>query len=65
MKPDFKKIDIKNPGIPSIDPKVWEREKGIENSWKTPEQIQPKYCPNSGGGQNWLKQVKKIMKEEE
>lgn len=32
---------------------------------KTPEQIQPKYCPNEEGGNNWLKQVKKIMKEEE
>src|SRR5574344_1784635 len=42
MKPEFKKIDIKNPGIPSIDPKVWEREKGIENNWKTPEHIQVK-----------------------
>ncbi len=40
------------------------KEEYYDKGLKTPEQIQPKYCPNSGGGQNWLKQVKKIMEEE-
>ncbi|MDP4277594.1 MAG: methylmalonyl-CoA mutase family protein, partial [Bacteroidota bacterium] len=39
MKPDFKKINIKNAGIPSTDPRQWEKANGIEKDWKTPEHI--------------------------
>ena len=42
MKPDFKKIDIKNAGIDSKDPKAWEKANGIEKNWKTPELIDVK-----------------------
>lgn len=42
MKPNFKNIDIKTAGIPSTDPKAWEKEQGIEKNWNTPEQIKVK-----------------------
>ncbi len=42
MKPDFKNIDIKNPGIEARDPKTWEKAKGIQKNKKTPEGIELK-----------------------
>lgn len=34
MKPDFKNIDIYNPGIEERDPKTWEKAKGIQKNKK-------------------------------
>jgi methylmalonyl-CoA mutase len=42
MKPDFKNIDIYNPGIEERDPKTWEKAKGIQKNKKTPEGIELK-----------------------
>ena len=42
MKPDFKSIDIQNPGIETRDPKTWEKAKGIQKNKKTPEGIELK-----------------------
>jgi len=42
MKPDFKNIDIQNPGIEERDPKTWEKAKGIQKNKKTPEGIKLK-----------------------
>ncbi len=42
MKPDFKNIDIQNPGIEARDPKTWEKAKGIQKNKKTPEGIELK-----------------------
>ena len=36
----------------------------VNQGLTTPELIQPKYCPTEEGGDNWLEQVKIIMKEE-
>ena len=42
MKPDFKNIDIYNPGIEERDPKTWEKAKSIQKNKKTPEGIELK-----------------------
>ncbi|MBQ4161398.1 MAG: methylmalonyl-CoA mutase, partial [Parabacteroides sp.] len=42
MRPNFKKIDIKNAGFVAQNAAEWARANGIEADWKTPEQIQVK-----------------------
>lgn len=39
MRPDFSKVDLKNPQRKNSDFAAWERKNGNEKNWRTPEQI--------------------------
>jgi methylmalonyl-CoA mutase len=39
MRPDFRKVDLKNPTKRPLTFREWEKKEGVEKSWITPEQI--------------------------
>lgn len=55
MRPDFSKIELKT-NYPPVDFSEWEKQSGINASWKTPEQIllRPVYGPDDLKGMEHL-----------